>query len=72
VLSVDNSAIFLLVAVAFNPLICCVAFWHWVNYLQKKNPNVLALINKLQKPSERLSLNKPNHYWQTILMILFL
>ena len=45
------------------------AFWHWVNYLQKKNPNVLALINKLQKPSERLSLNKPNHYWQTILNI---
>jgi hypothetical protein len=30
------------------------AFWHWVNYLQKKNPNVLALINKLQKPSENI------------------
>ncbi len=41
--------------------------WHWANYLQQKNPNVLAILNKLQKPSERLSLQKQTQYWQTIL-----
>lgn len=43
------------------------AFWHWAQYLQTKNPNALSLINKLQKPSERLSLNKQTQYWRTIL-----
>ncbi len=43
------------------------ALWHWANYLQKKNPNTLAILNKLQKPTERLSLNKQTQYWQTIL-----
>ncbi|SMN10897.1 hypothetical protein SPBRAN_1072 [uncultured Candidatus Thioglobus sp.] len=43
------------------------SLWHWANYLQKKNPNVLAILNKLQKPSERLSLQKQTKYWQTVL-----
>ena len=43
------------------------SLWHWANYLQKKNPNTLAILNKLQKPSERLSLNKQTQYWQTVL-----
>lgn len=43
------------------------ALWHWANYLQQKNPNSLSLINKLQKPSERSSLEKQTKYWQTIL-----
>ncbi|CAC9612445.1 hypothetical protein [uncultured Gammaproteobacteria bacterium] len=43
------------------------ALWHWANYVQKKNPNVLAILNKLQKPSERLSLQKQTKYWQTVL-----
>jgi len=43
------------------------AFWHWANFLQNKNPNTLSLINKLQKPTDRISLNKQTKYWKTIL-----
>jgi hypothetical protein len=43
------------------------AFWHWVNYLQNKNPNAISLVNKLQKPSVRLSLNQQTKYWKTVL-----
>jgi hypothetical protein len=42
-------------------------FWHWVNYLQNKNPNAIALVNKLQKPSVRYSLNQQTKYWKTVL-----
>jgi hypothetical protein len=42
-------------------------FWHWVNYLQGKNPNAIALVNKLQKPSIRSSLNHQTTYWKTVL-----
>ena len=43
------------------------AFWHWVNYLQAKNPNALSLVNKLQKPSVRSSLLRQTEYWRVIL-----
>ncbi len=43
------------------------AFWNWANFLQNKNPNVLSLINKLQKPTNRISLNKQIKYWKSIL-----
>lgn len=43
------------------------AFWHWVNYLQDKNPNVIALVNKLQKPSVRNSLRQQTRYWVSVL-----
>ena len=42
-------------------------FWHWVNYLQEKNPNAIALVNKLQKPSVRASLSHQTKYWKTVL-----
>lgn len=42
-------------------------FWHWVNYLQGKNPNAIALVNKLQKPSVRASLSHQTKYWKTVL-----
>lgn len=45
------------------------AFWHWVNYLQTKNPNVLSLVHKLQKPSVRRSLKNQTDYWKVILDI---
>lgn len=43
------------------------AFWHWVNYLQSKNPNAISLVNKLQKPSIRASLNHQTKYWESVL-----
>ncbi len=42
-------------------------FWHWINYLQSKNPNAIALANKLQKPSVRASLRQQTKYWKIIL-----
>ena len=41
--------------------------WHWANFLQNKNPNTLSLIDKLQKPTDRISLNKQTKYWKTII-----
>lgn len=43
-------------------------FWHWVKYLQRKNPNALALVNKLRKPSVRSSLKRQTEYWDTVLI----
>jgi hypothetical protein len=43
------------------------SFWHWGNYLQGKNPNALALVNKLQTPSVRASLRSQTNYWKTVL-----
>ncbi len=42
-------------------------FWHWVKYLEGKNPNALSLVNKLQKPSVRASLSSQTKYWKTVL-----
>ena len=42
-------------------------FWHWVSYLQNKNPNAIALVNKLQKPSVRATLNRQREYWEKVL-----
>lgn len=43
------------------------SFWHWINYLQDKNPNSIGLVNKLQKPSIRSSLSHQTIYWKTVL-----
>lgn len=43
------------------------AFWHWVNYLQSKNPSAIALVNKLQKSSVRASLSRQTKYWEMVL-----
>jgi len=54
--------------IAFNfSIIESWAFWNWANFLQNKNPNTLSLINKLKKPTDRISLNKQTKYWKTIL-----
>lgn len=42
-------------------------FWNWVKYLQGKNPNALALVNKLRKPSVRSSLKRQADYWNVVL-----
>ncbi len=41
--------------------------WHWIEYLQKRNPNALSLVNKLQKPQKRISLSQQTIYWKSIL-----
>jgi len=39
---------------------------HWVNYLQRKNPNTPAIPLKIQAPLKRTSLTKQRNYWERI------
>lgn len=41
--------------------------WEWVNYLQKRNPNTPAIINKVLPPVKRASLNKQRSFWEEII-----
>ena len=42
------------------------AYWHLVRFLQKHNPNVIGLSEKLEKPAERL-LNTARKFWKEYL-----
>lgn len=41
--------------------------WEWLNYMQQRNPNIPALVNKLFIPQARGSLDKQTKYWKLIL-----
>ncbi len=41
-------------------------FWHLVKFVQKNNPNVIGLSEKLQKPTER-DLKAANRFWKDYL-----
>ncbi|WP_287129347.1 HNH endonuclease domain-containing protein [Candidatus Cyanaurora vandensis] len=41
--------------------------WEWLNYMQRCNPNVPAIANKLFPPQERASLKKQKQYWKVVL-----
>jgi len=41
--------------------------WEWLHYMQKCNPSVPAISNKLFAPSQRESLNSQTKYWKLIL-----
>ncbi|MBK1618437.1 hypothetical protein CKO42_08305 [Lamprobacter modestohalophilus] len=43
------------------------ACWHWLAYMQRRNPNTPGLPNKLFPPSKRESVNKQSRYWREIL-----
>ncbi|MEA5417744.1 HNH endonuclease domain-containing protein [Spirulina sp. CCNP1310] len=43
------------------------ASWEWLNYMQKRNPNIPNLVNKLFMPQKRDSLAKPIKYWKAVL-----
>lgn len=43
------------------------AAWHWLHYMQRRNPTTPALANKLFPPVKRDSLTKQTTYWRTIL-----
>ena len=40
---------------------------HWVNYLQRKNPNTPAIPLKIQAPLKRTPLTKQRNYWERII-----
>jgi len=41
--------------------------WKWVNYLQKRNPNTPAIINKVLPPIKRSSLNSQTNFWKKVI-----
>jgi hypothetical protein len=41
--------------------------WKWLQYMQKKNPNTPAIVNKLFPPRERESLQRQTYYWRTVI-----
>ena len=43
------------------------ASWEWLNYMQRRNPNVPSIVNKIFMPQERSSLTKQTKYWKLIL-----
>jgi len=43
------------------------ASWEWLNYMQRCNPNVPAVSNKLFPPQQRTALNEQKKYWRVVL-----
>lgn len=43
------------------------ASWCWLQYMQKRNPNTPAIVNKLFPPKERESLQWQTSYWRTVI-----
>lgn len=41
--------------------------WEWVSYLQKRNPNTPAIINKVLPPIKRASLNNQTSFWKKVI-----
>jgi hypothetical protein len=45
------------------------SFWNLAVFLQKRNPNVPDILSKLVKPTQRDSLTKQRHFWDTFINI---
>lgn len=48
-------------------IICGWASWHWLRYMQKRNPSTPGISNKIFMPVKRDSLAKQTAYWKKIL-----
>lgn len=44
-------------------------YWEFLQYMQRRNPNVPAVANKLLPPNERQSLEKEAKYWRAIIEV---
>jgi hypothetical protein len=42
--------------------------WEWLLYMQKRNPNVLNISEKLFPPEKRSSLKVPTDFWKNIIL----
>lgn len=45
------------------------ASWEWVKYMQKRNPNIPNIVNKIFMPQQRGSLSPQTKYWKQILEV---
>ncbi len=43
------------------------AFWHLARYVQQRNPNIPSVLEKLQKPLERVSMDKQKNFWNDLI-----
>ncbi len=43
--------------------------WHWLQYLQARNPNTPALLNKISPPAQRKALTQQTHFWQGVMKL---
>ena len=43
------------------------AKWHWANFLQNCNPNIPAIMHKLEKPNHRKSLLHETKFWRWVI-----
>ena len=41
--------------------------WHWLEYMQKRNPSVPNIQNKLFPPQQRVPLTSQTSFWKTVL-----
>lgn len=41
--------------------------WEWLGYLQRRNPSIPALANKLRPPLARSALDKQTAYWKSVM-----
>ena len=44
------------------------AMWEWVCYLQARNPNIPAIINKIAPPLKRAPLTLPTRFWREVMV----
>ncbi|MAL97485.1 MAG: hypothetical protein CL583_03450 [Alteromonadaceae bacterium] len=44
------------------------ALFQWAGYLQRKNPNIPALIRKIEPPIKRASLSEQTRFWNTVVL----
>lgn len=49
------------------PIVHAWASWHWLQYMQRRNPTTPALASKLFAPTKRETLTRQSTYWRTIL-----
>ena len=49
------------------PIVTGWAAYHWINYLQQRNPNVPAISTKIAPPITRSSLSRQADYWRKIM-----
>ena len=43
------------------------ALWHWADYMQRRNPNIPAVTQKLFPPDQRESLNAQRKFWNSVI-----
>ncbi len=43
--------------------------WNWLQYLQARNPNTPALLNKINPPTQRKALTQQTQFWQGVMKL---